>query len=509
MNKESRLKNSKKNIINGVIFFLLTTLLTFFVRLLFVKYLNVKYLGINGLYSNILQILSLSEFGLGSIALSVLYKPIIDNDTNKIKQLIKFFSKTYKYISLIILLIGICLCPFLKYIVNSNLNDFDLIMFYLLFLFDTSISYIGISNQLLINADQKIYIIKNINLISIIIRDISQIIVLFIFKNYYVYLIVQILSTILINLLSFYKARSLYPFLKEKGTQELDKKSKQNIISKMKGIFIYKLSVVVINSTDNIFISVLLGLSVVGYYSNYALIITAVSSFINVLISAIFSSVGNLTASNNVDRKVFIFYKFVFAMQWLISVTSICLFILFNDFITLWIGKKFVLSSFAVLAIVLDFYFKNIINPVWIYRETMGLFNEVRKVIVARSILNILLTWILGLYIGLPGIFIATIISRILTTVWKEPLIILKDHFNSSVKKYFFRQFLYIVVFSITFIISFLIFNRYKVNTSIDWLIKSLLLFIFINIFYILIFHKTEDYLYFKNLLKKIIKKNY
>ena len=81
MNKESRIKNSKKNIINGIIFFLLTTLLTFFVRLLFVRYLNVKYLGINGLYSNILQILSLSEFGLGSIALAVLYKPIIDNAT--------------------------------------------------------------------------------------------------------------------------------------------------------------------------------------------------------------------------------------------------------------------------------------------------------------------------------------------------------------------------------------------------------------------------------------------
>ena len=112
MNKESRLKNSKKNIINGIIFFLLTTLLTFFVRLLFVKFLNIKYLGINGLYSNILQILSLSEFGLGSIALSILYKPIIKNDISKINSLVKYFSKAYKYVSVAILLIGICLCPF-------------------------------------------------------------------------------------------------------------------------------------------------------------------------------------------------------------------------------------------------------------------------------------------------------------------------------------------------------------------------------------------------------------
>ncbi len=498
MNKESRIKNSKKNIINGIIFFLLTTLLTFFVRLLFVRYLNVKYLGINGLYSNILQILSLSEFGLGSIALAVLYKPIIDNDIPKINSLVKYFSKSYKIVSLLILLIGICLCPFLKYIVNSDLSDFDLVMFYLLFLFDTSISYIGVSNQILINADQKIYIIKNINLISIIIRDILQILVLIIFKNYYLYLIMQCFSTVLINILSYYKARKLYPFLREKNNQELDKKTKQNIISKMKGMFIYKLSVVIINSTDNIFISILLGLSVVGYYSNYALIITAISSFINIIISAIFSSIGNLTAGNDNEKKVYIFYKFVFIMQWLISVTSICLFILFNDFITLWIGKKFLISSLAVLSIVLDFYFKNIINPVWIYRETMGLFNEVRRVIVARSILNIILTWLLGYYIGLPGIFIATIISRLLTTVWKEPLIILKDHFNSPIKKYFLRQLFYIIIFSVTFIISFLIFDRFKVDNYIEWIIKAVILFIFINLVYFIIFHKTDDYLYFK-----------
>ena len=507
MNKESRLKNSKKNIINGIIFFLLTTLLTFFVRLLFVKFLNIKYLGINGLYSNILQILSLSEFGLGSIALSILYKPIIKNDISKINSLVKYFSKAYKYVSVAILLIGICLCPFLKYIVNSNLNDFDLIAFYILFLLDTSISYIGVSNQILINADQKIYIIKNINLLSIILRDIFQIIILFIFKNYYLYLVIQILSTILINILSYYKARSLYPFLKDKNKKELDKRTKKDIISKMKGIFIYKLSVVIINSTDNIFISILLGLTVVGYYSNYALIITAISSFINILISAIFSSIGNLTAGNDVDKKTYIFYKFVFSMQWLISIISICLFILFNDFITLWIGKKYLISNFAVLAIVIDFYFKNIINPVWIYRETMGLFNEVKKVVVARSILNIIFTWLLGIIMGLPGIFVATIISRILTTVWKEPLIILRDHFNKPVKKYFLLQLFYIIIFSITFIISFLIFNNFKANNLIEWVIKAISIFAFTNIIYIIVFHRTENYIYFKNLFKKILTK--
>lgn len=502
MNNNTRTFNTKKNLINGLINMVLVILLSFATRTIFVKILSTEYLGINGLYSNILNLLALSELGLSNIALFSLYKPLAEKNEEKISQLVSFFDKVYHCIFVIIILFGIMLIPLLKYILNTELEMKELIIYYLLYLISTSISYIGISRQILINADQRIYVTKNATTLFNIIQNILQIITLFVFKNYYMYLIIQLICNLSLNLFLIFKANRLYPFLNSKAI--LPKKEKISILKRTKDLFVYKISVVIINCTDNIFISALLGTSIVGYYSNYAMVIGVFTTIMTTIINSINSSIGNLNVTSSNEKKINIFYNLLFIMQWIVGFFSAGMIIMFNDFISLWIGEDYKLSFAAIIVIVLNFYLQNIINPIWMYRESLGLFKEVKPFMFMAALLNILLTYILGKTIGLPGIFLATIFSRLFTVVWYEPILLFKKNLRTRVGKYYLSQILYITIFAITTILIYFVTRNLTINSLISFALKGLIITLLFNLIYLLIFFKNHN---FKFIVKKILNK--
>ena len=499
MNDNSRTTRSKRNIINGLANQVILTLLTFISRTIFIKILGTSILGINGLYTNILTILSLSELGISSVALYSLYKPLAENDTKKVNKLVNFYDGFYKKISLFIFIVGLIFIPFLKFIVKNDMSSFELISYYLFFLLNVSLSYMCISKQLLINASQKIYIIKNYTTILTILKTIIQIILLSIAKNYYIYLTIECLYTITLNLTLLIKANNLFPYLNKK--EKLEKNEKKNIFSKVKDLFVYKISVVIVNSTDNIFISSIVGTLYVGLYSNYCLIITAISNFVNIIINSITASIGNFNAKGSNESKLSLFYVFLFAFQWIISFISVELIFLTNDFINIWIGKEYILDIKTMLIIILNFYLSNIITPIWVHRETLGLFNKVKYVMSATAIINIILSFILGNMWGLFGILLATLISRILTTVWYEPIILLKKTLNGKVLKYYISQIKNTILLVVISTIIYLVIKRILVTGIFTWIIKGLIIFIIFNLIYFALYFRTKEFKYLKEKL--------
>ncbi len=503
MNEKSRTKNTKKNLLNGIINVFITILLSFATRTIFVKLLSTEYLGVNGLYSNILNILTLTELGLSNVALFSLYKPLVEKDEEKVSQLVHFFDKLFYVIFLIILGMGLLLIPFLRFIVNSNLELKELIIYYVLYLLSTSISYLGISKQILINADQRVYIIKNASTCFNILQNVLQIASLIYFKNYYTYLTVQCICTIFINIYLINKANKLYPFLK-KPQRPIEKSEKNDIFKRTKDLFMYKISVIIVNCTDNIFISTLLGTSIVGYYSNYAMVITVFSTLMNTIINAISSSIGNLNAKSSKEKKIDIFYNLLFIMQWITGFFSMGMIIMFNDFINLWIGAEYTISILSVIIIVMNFYIQNIINPVWMYRESLGLFKEVKGLMFITAILNIIFSYVFGKLLGLAGIFLATLVSRLLTTVWYEPIILLKKTLDVDVKKYYLTQLKYILLFSVVTIGIYFIAQNIVVNNLIIFALKGIIITLSYNVIYLVIFYRNNN---FKIILNKILNK--
>ena len=200
MKEKSRTFNSIRNIIFSVGVQIGTILITFLSRTIFIKILGSEYLGINGLFTNVLTILSLAELGIGNAIVYSMYKPIANKDEEKIAALMNFYKNIYRIIAIIILVLGTAIIPFLKYIINTDAEIEHLYLYYILFLTNTVSSYFFIYKSSMIIADQKLYIQKTYHFIQIIVQFILQVIILLITHNYTLYLIVQILCTIGNNL---------------------------------------------------------------------------------------------------------------------------------------------------------------------------------------------------------------------------------------------------------------------------------------------------------------------
>lgn len=506
MKEESRIYNSLKNIFLGIGNQIFVLILTFVTRIVFVRVLGAEYLGINGLFSNVLTILSVAELGLGSAIVYSMYKPLAEHDEKRVSALMNYYKKVYNIIALVVAIIGICLIPFLKYLINTDTEIENINLYYLLFLANTVISYLLASRSIILNADQKLYITKIYTLIVSIVQCVLQIIVLVFTKNFILYLVTQVLCTFATNLCGAIVAKKMYPYINKKD--KLEKKDKKEIYINMKAMFLYKIGGVLLNNTDNILISILVGTVWVGYYSNYLMVITAVETFTNIIFNALTASVGNLIAKSKKDKQFQIFKTINMVCNIMFGFCTVGLLILFNDFITMAFGPDYILSNDVVLVIVLYFYMKGILNSIWIYRETTGLFRHTQYVFIIAAILNIIFSILLGKVWGLFGILFATILARLITNMWYEPYMLYKIHFKQKVSKYFITNIKNFIITMIIFVICLIITGYINIINVGTFILKGIICFIISSIIYFLCYRKTDEFSYLKiNIIDKMIKK--
>ena len=123
MMEKTRTEYSFFNILAGIGGYLLNTIMGFVCRMVFTRCLSADYLGINGLFSNILTMLSLAELGIGSAIVYALYKPLAENDEDKICALVQFYRKAYMVIGIVVAVIGMAMFPFLNFIIQNPVID--------------------------------------------------------------------------------------------------------------------------------------------------------------------------------------------------------------------------------------------------------------------------------------------------------------------------------------------------------------------------------------------------
>ena len=509
INTQSRMKNSLRNSLSGFLGQIALLLFSFISRTVFIKYLGEEFLGINGLYTNILSLLSLSELGVGNVMLYMLYQPIAKNDKEKINQYISYFKNLYHKIAFAILFLGIILIPFLPIIINSELDNYHLILYYLLFLLNSVSSYLFIYKSILIDALQQKYVITLTTSLTTIIKNIIQIFVIVLFKSYTLYLVIQIIFTIITNLIISRICDRRY-MLKTTGKNSISKIDKLTIKNKIQSTFVYKIGTVLINNSENIIISALLGTSIVGFYSNYTLIVSSITAFISIFNSSIFSSIGNMIAT---EKKSIIknnFFTFIF-LYWFISVfLSITLFFTFNRFIILWIGNKYIFPNYVVFFISLKFFVSNISNPLWIFREASGLFEKVKYIIVFTALCTILFSVGLGYLYGMSGILIGAILARIATLFWYEPYLLNKFVLKTRITEYWYIVFKYLILSCGIFLIMCFI-NGFIGNGFISIILIAIIVFILtFTMFFIVNFKDkyknnviNKSKIIFQNFLKK------
>lgn len=449
----SRSKNALLNISLGYIAQIGILILSFVGRRIFLNFLSVEYLGINGLFSNILTVLSLAELGLDTAVLYSLYKPVAENNKALISSLLKYFKKIYRVIASCVFAVGLILIPFLKFIVKVDLPQQDLTFYYILFLINTVASYFVAHKVALLSAYQEQRVQKLVSLCSTLLLQVIHIVVLILWKNYYLYIVATVVTTIINNIiLSIICNRMHQDDLKDQPYVEFDKKP---IYQRIYSTFLYKVGAVLVNSTDNILVSILVSTAAVGLYSNYYTVIGALQGFIAIITTSLISGIGNLSTTGDRKRQHEIFNMMLLFYHFIGAVGFIGFSLLFNDVITIWLGKQYLFDQWTVLIIAFNFYITNAISPVWMYREANGLFNKVKFLMLIRAAINIVLSVVLGIVWGVMGVFAATAISLILTNFWIEPKILFENVFKTTSSSYWRSQIKYLFFSTLSWVSSY------------------------------------------------------
>lgn len=504
---ESRTANSIRNIMTGFMGQGIQLILGFVNRLVFIRCLNAEYLGVNGLFTNILSMLSLAELGIGTAIVYELYRPLAEKDEDKIASLVKFYKKAYCGIGLFIAIIGLGLIPFLNILIAEppKINE-NLVLIYCIFLFNTASSYFFSYKSSVLTADQKNYLVVGINYIVVFIQSILQIVILLATKNFILYLICQSAGTLIYNIIISRVADARYPSIRKKNIKPLEEKDRKDLFKNIKALVIIKIGGVLVNSTDNIIISSIKGLAATGLNSNYTLLTNTLNSILQQLFNGITASVGNLNAIEKKEKKKSMFKVINFLNFWLFAWATIAFIILANDIITICFGTRYLLNQNIVIISAINFYVVGMQNAVWTYKTTMGLFDYGKYLVAGTGIINIILSIVLGKQWGLFGILLATLISRMITNVWYDPYAVFKYGFKEKPVEYLEIYVKYVVIGIITFFITKIISESLSMTLFITFIWKLTCCIIIPNILFIIIFFKKEEMKYLKIKIKNILK---
>ncbi|WP_408071404.1 lipopolysaccharide biosynthesis protein [Butyrivibrio sp. JL13D10] len=494
----SRTKNTIKNIKYSTVNKIVTMFLSLAGRYIFLKILPIDYLGINGVFSDIFTMMSLADLGLTTAMAYSFYKPLAENDEDKLVALVTLYRKLYNTIAAAITIIGLAILPFLDYVINTDINIPHIRLYYLISLFNTVVSYLFAYKQSIITADQKFYIIQKYSMWMAIGKIIFQTIVLWLTHSYTAYLCVGIVNAVAYNLLVNHQANKYYPYILKR--KKLDYQDKKNIYSNVASVFIYKISGVLMDGTDNMLISTIINTATVGLYTNYLTVINRLTQLTGAFFWSITASVGNLLAEDNKKEIERVFNQIMILGDWLGGMVVVCLYCLMEDFIACFFGPEYVMDKWILIAILANVYFSLVTYPLGMFKEAGGLYKETRWIMFICAIENIVLSIILGKMVGTFGIIAASFISRMTTSFWFEARLVFKDILCGKVSSYFIRIGLNAAIMLVFCAISYKAVEFIECNNLLIWAVKGFMSVLIINILYFLKYLKNDDY-------RKIIKK--
>ena len=503
-----RTKYSIYNSISSLISSSTTMLLGFIAQAIFIRILGYEYLGLNGLFTNVITMLSFFELGMGNAIVYNLYKPIADNDEKKIKALMNFYKKAYNIIALLVFGVGIIILPFIKIFVGEVTVDVNLFLVYFLFLLSTVSTYLVAYKRSLLYANQKNYIINIIHTVYTFTVNIAQLVILYFTKNYYLYLGTKIVCQLIENVIISLNANKLYPMLKETNNEKLDKKTEKNIFNKVKGLLFHKVGSALVNGTDNIIISKFLGVYTVGLYANYELITRACNTMFGQMLTSTTASVGNLLASSDKSKAFNVFKKMRFLNFWISCFTATCILVIVQPFVKVWIGGEGLLPLTVLVFIVFNYFQKLQRNTYFAFKDSAGIWVEDKYVPLVESVINITVSIIGVKLIGLAGVFIGTIVSGLSYWCYSYPKYVYKRLFDRNYSNYYKETFGYIGLFfiiaSLTFYVSTLIVVK---GALLQVIVNTILCLVLPNILICLLFFKTEEFKYIISIFNKILGK--
>ena len=500
-----RTKNAGRNIVFGVLLKIYQILIPFIIRTAMIYFMGVKYLGLNSLFTSILQVLNLAELGVGSAMVYSMYKPIVEDDKKKICELMNLYRTYYRIIGLVIAVIGICLLPFIPKLIKSDVPvDINIYVLYLLNLTVTVLSYwLFAYKNCLLDAHQRNDVTSKVALITNTIQYMLQIVVLVVFKNYYFYVVVSLVTQAMTNIITASVVTKMFPDYNPKG--KLSKQEVRVINCRIRDLFTSKIGAVVVNSADTIVISAFLGLTVLAVYQNYYYILNAIISIVTIVFTACTAGIGNSIIVETKEKNFEDLKKFTFIISWIAGFCSTCLLCLYQPFMDIWVGKKLELEFGAVICLCIYYFVYEINQLLNTYKDAAGMWHEDRFRPLVTAAVNLGLNIIMVKYLGIYGILLSTVISMLVVGMpWLLynlfTVIFARSMFLPYIKNLFFYVIVSALAQATTYIVTFGIHG----NKWFVFIVKAIICCIVPNVIFIIAYRKKWEFSESIKLINKI-----
>jgi O-antigen/teichoic acid export membrane protein len=415
--KLERTKNAARNVVFDGTMEIVNMIVPFIIRSVMLHFLGTEYLGLNGLFKSLLTFLNLAELGVGSAMVFSMYKPIAEDDTPTICALLRLYRTLYRIIGLAVAAVGLLLMPFLHNLIEGDLPaGMNLYILFLMNLGNTVMTYwLFAYKSSLLQAHQRRDVISKVSLAVRMTEYTLKILILIFTRNYYLYLAVQLVSQLVVNLITAVCASKMYPKYVPSG--KLPKEKTLDIFRRVRDLFTSKLSATVFDAADTLVISAFMGLTVLALYQNYYFIITALRMMLVVLLNACMAGVGNklVTASREANYRDL--EKISFLFIWILGVSSSMLLCMYQPFVQIWMGEDNMLATGLVISFVVYYYSMGANKLINMFKDAAGIWRIDRWRPLVAALANLGLNLATVHWLGLYGVLLSSVFSIVVIQI--------------------------------------------------------------------------------------------
>ncbi|MCR4602485.1 MAG: sugar transporter [Prevotella sp.] len=443
------------NIKVGMIFYILSLILAFFSRKVFLDCLGSEFIGLTGMLMNIMSFLSVAELGIGTSIVYFLYKPLQEDNREKINEVMSMLAYLYRCIGFIIGIGGVIISLFFPWWFNNLTTGLPLVYFAFYSFLGSSISgYIFNYKQLLVGANQKQYLVDAYFQTIGIIQSVAQILLAYYYRNLWLWVLVGLVFTIIGIIVFNHRIQQLYPWLRinlSEGRKNL--KKYPEILRKTRQIFVLRIKDFILNRSDEILVGIFVSITQVAFYGNYTIILNKIIYLVNILENGLSAGVGNLIAEGNENNTMKVFWEMTATRFFILGIALYPLIMFIQPLINCWVGSEYQLSSTIIYLLIINLFLKLQYSTVYIFVGSSGLYDDVWASW-TELILNIAITLALAPSLGIIGILLGKIISVFIFNVLWKPYYLFSKGFHKSVYEFWKPMLSYYALFFVFALIS-------------------------------------------------------
>jgi O-antigen/teichoic acid export membrane protein len=508
--EQNRVKRASTNMIWSIFNTVIGLFLPFVTQTCIIYILGVQYVGLNSLFASVLEVLNLTELGIGGAMLYSMYKPVAVGDDEKVCALLALYRKCYRIIGCIVLAAGFCILPFINHFISGDVpEDINVYILFAIYLFNSVISYFMFAyKSSVLYGHQEVDTVSLINMIVVIIKAVLQCSLLICMRNYYCFAIVIPLTTILQNMITGILVSVKYPQYCCKGNVSKDefKEIKQQVM----GMVFQKVSEVVVFSADNIVVSAFLGIYTLGIYSNYLFVYKALTKFAEAIQQALLPVVGNSIVLETKEKNYNVFNTLLLFYLWMASWLSICQLCLYQPFIRLWVGENHMFDDGIMICFVVYTYILVVVKHCAMYSYASGIMWQGRYALIASAMVNLVTNLIFVRWIGIKGVLLSTVFAIAFIRIPFQGRVICKYYFAKPriwigyVAKIFLHSVITVLVAGITYWICMQLPAKNDVIRIIE---RFGVCIVVPNLLLLICYYKTTSFQEVKKIVSKVIKK--